>query len=458
MIVLRTLDVLEKYYYWRTQLKYYSNCRIVAEYNVVLSEETVFTALEQMLRSFPQLCTKISSNGFKAQLNENICFGDVVEFIEDDRLNDSEVLLNKFHNNAFNLNEDSVLWRLKIVNKKVVVFYYDHILYDGGSGKNFHEEFAKALATPDGKSILKYKDMNSLVFQLSYLDSLKYSIMPSPFQVINYSPRWCTLIYAIFQDLAPQFVTKFIRFWFEKQPYANLLTYRNFSFDSSGLKCNTGNNRCKIINIPSSELKLLLKLCKDHNVKLTSLIVIIGQMSMGAVLKTTDDLKTSVPVDIRKFIDLDKGKEISPMFSDVFGIYMSAVEIELPALSKFCPNDQVDWDLVDYVHGKIHQQIPYSPELVGLLKYVDPKKFIIDKIKKQNKSNLEVSNLGVISNKQYPQILNAWFDQPPEMFSVNVISSNAGANLVLRTSDDSVLDSFHSGFLRVINILLSSLK
>ncbi|TID17269.1 hypothetical protein CANINC_004033 [Pichia inconspicua] len=452
----RPLDFLEKYYFWRTKLNYYSNCRIVAEYNLLLSEETVFNALERMLRTFPQLCTTISRNGDNAHLIHSLLFKDVVEFIEDDCLNDPEVMLNKFHNDAFEFSGDNVVWKLKVINKKFLMFYFDHILYDGGSGKNFHEEFSKALASPDGKSILKYRNSDSLVFQRSNCEP--YNIMPSPSQIIDYSSSWGGLIYTFFMMLAPSFITKFIRRMFDQHPYAKLLSYKRLSLSSTGLISDHIGSRCKVFHIPTYDLKGLLKLCTKNGVKLTSLIATISQMSLGNIIKTNEDTKIDIPVDIRKFIKEDKGKALSPKFSNVFGLFMSAVQVDVPSVNKLQIDDGLNWNFVSYVHNKIHNEIPFSPRLVGLLKFVDPKKFVMDKIKNKEIGNLEVSNLGVISPQGSAHIVNVWFDQPPQMFSINVISSSAGANLVMRTCDPSMLDRFHSEFVKLTNGILSSLN
>lgn len=452
----RELDYLEKYYYWRTVLGHYTSYRVVAEYDEKLSIEEVYSAVTNMMKGQSHLAVDIVSDnnnnfGHSIVLLDSVKLGDVVEFVDDESLNDVSKLLNKYHSEIFKFGEKKPLWRLKIVNGKYAVFFCDHILFDGTSGKNFHIEFSKGLKLSVPEVLV---DLDSEVFNKSSIDLSTYFFAPSPTLLLKADGPLSYIIYTLFTRLAPKCISNWIRDWFEGNPYAKQLQYETISYKQLQLFPNE-ENISTVLNIDPTKTSALLKLSREHGVKLTSLLVILFHLSIVKVIpKESKDTVTSIPVNMRPYLKEAEIQKLGPTFTSLYGLYVGAVNINLPSIDKICLEGKVNWDVVRYVNDEIHQNVEKGSFIIGLLRFVNGKQFTIDKHEKQEKLSLEISNLGMIPPSS-DNILDAWFDQPGEVFSANVISTATnGANLVLRCVNNSYLDKFKAGIEEEIEKLL----
>lgn len=455
----RDLSYLEKYFYWRTNKNYYTNYRILVEYSIDLTPEKLYYALSKLLYKHSPLtmdimpCKNLSSLGYGFTILENIKLNDIVEFINDDTLDNAEEICNKFQYEHFIYSTGKPLWRLKVINSRYILFYCDHILFDGTSGKNFHIKLSNELNNEIPSIVSqKFNGLDSLIFQKSLVEE-SYQVFPSPTDIINYSGPILTTIYKLLVELLPKNLSNLIKYWFSKNPYSRILSYEEIQYRDVKINSNL-EDCCKIINLNSDEINSIIKLCRSKNVKLTSLMVILANMSAGKFINGLGkDTVTSIPVNIRGSIDEKKAKNIYKHYTSLFGLYMSVVNIELPSINKICPNDEVNWSTVQYVNNFIHNNVKISPMEIGLLRYIDVKDYVIERYRKKEMPTIEISNLGMIGG-EHKNIVNAWFDQPSQIFSINMISTQNGTNMVLRSQNPEWANGFKNGLEKSIHSLI----
>lgn len=445
----REISFVERYFFWRTQLKYYSNYRILVEYNEELTPEKIYHALTRMLYKYSALTmdlmpSKKNDLGYRFVLVDEVKLGDVVEFIDDDRFASVQEILNSYHEVGFSYGTNKPLWRLKVIQKKYILFFCDHILYDGTSGKNFHIELSKEIANGIPKIISgSFKGLESIIFSKSMVDFSTYQIQPAPVHLFDYNRPYGVMLFKLLIVLLPVKLSNIVRYWFSGSPYYNILAYNELDYKS--LRHHPGkSSSCRIISLDSFQLNSLLKVARLHNVKLTSLLLVLANMSFGRfVASSGKDTLNSIPVNIRRIIDMEAGHRLCKNFSTLFGLYVGDIRIRLPCINKLCPDDQLNWSLVSYVNKTIHDEVPNSHIILGFLRFVNVKSFIVEEYKKETKSSFEISNLGQIA-ATHKNIIGAWFDQPPGLFSVNAISTESGVNLVLRCCNEEWIDEYRN--------------
>jgi hypothetical protein len=449
----REIAFTEEYFFWRTQLNHYSNYRVIVEYSEKLTIDKVYNAITNMMYKYSTLAADVRLNKstkleYDVGFADHVQLKDVVEFINNEKFNNIETIMNFYQHEAFKFGSNKPLWKLKIINSKYAVFFNDHIFFDGTSGKNFHIEFSKQLKNP---LFSQNNTLDSTVFDKSMVDFDEYQITPKPTDIINFNAPLGYTILRLITEFAPRSITNFFKYWFSQNPYAKVLTYNSVSMKSLKL-IPEENNECRNLHLTSDKVNSLIKISRSYNVKLTSLIITLAHLSMAQYISYTgDDVKTNIPVNLRPLIDLEKAKQLCSNFSPLFGLYVGVISLELPCITKICPDGKLNWDLVKYINEKIHNNIDKSAYDFGLLRLVNTKRFIIDKYAKNDKSTLEISNLGVLPDND--NMIQAWFDQPSEIFSINMISTTKGSNLVLRSANTDFVD----GFRETIEILIDEL-
>ncbi|CAI8491743.1 hypothetical protein CAS74_004823 [Pichia kudriavzevii] len=455
----RPLSYTEELFFWRTKLKGYSNFRVAGEYSVDLNPQNVFQALKTMLYQYSPLTTgivpdKTQKLGYRVSLLSRVMFSDVVEFVEDESLNTNiSKILDRYHTMYFNFDDCTPLWKLKIINEKYVLVFFDHTFFDGTSGKNFHIEFSNALAEQKTTESGPSEGMDTVLFDRSLTDPEKYQIFPPPKDIIDYNGSIITQLKSVFEAVAPKPITNWLKYWFGGNPYAGQMTYHPILGKDIRLFPNDKDSSPRNVFLNAEDVNKLIQLTRAHNVKMTSLVVLLAHLSISNFIVDSRDSLTSVPVNVRSEIDIEKAERLCPTFSDKFGIYMSGLDIELPAILKVCPEREINWDVVEYIHARIHKKSKSSKYRFGPLQYADTKKFLVENIEKREKYTLEVSNVGMVSSCS-PNLLYLWFDQPPESFGVNMASTVNGANFTLRTYNSSHIDEFADGFEKLLRRLL----
>lgn len=462
----RLISYVEQYFFWRTQLKHYSNYRILVEHKNEITPGNLYHALAIMVYKYSALTMDvvISDNklGHSFVFADKVKFGDVVEFIDDEKYDGIDaplLILDEYQSEVFIYGTNKPLWRCKVINKKYLLFYCDHLLFDGTSGKNFHSEVEKEMSNLELKETIRPITKDSLLFDLSMTDPEEYQLIPSPTNLIDYNSSWRYIIYKVCVELLPAKISNLIKYYFGRNPYRKNLCYQSLDFKS--IKSSMENiNKCVSISLGSTDLETLITKCRTKNAKLTSLLIVLAHDSSRKILNRLGerykykDTSTSVPINIRRFINLEKGKKLSTNYSTLFGLYMGHLEIDLPAIAKF---EKLDWNLVKYLNDYIHDNIDESPLDLGLLRFVNPKAFIVEHYKQERKYTLEVSNLGQFTFEN-SNIINAWFDQPSQIFSVNLISTQSSTNLVLRTANTEWVSEYASEFCNGLQNVLGKEK
>lgn len=447
----RDISFPEEYCFWRTQLKTYTNYKILVEYSHDITQEALYHALTRMLYRYSALTTNVMPTntnkiGFNFVLVDTVQFGDVVEFIEDENLENPEKILDSTYDTYFTYGNNKPLWKLQIINKKFILFYCDHIIYDGTSGKNFHIELSKELCI-SAPSITSnsYHGLDSILFQKSMIDFDSYQLIPSPPQIIDYNGSFGLTLYKLLVALTPETFSKWLKRWLDGNPYSKMMNYDTITYKECKLVPNE-KSTCRIIHLTQNQLNSLLKVARAHQIKLTSLIIMLGNLSCAKYITGKDnDIVVGVPVNMRPLIQEETANKLCNNFSSLFGLYVGVLFVDLPAMSKLCPDGNINWDLVKYVNGYIHDNFKTAPVDYGLLRFTDIKQYIVETHEKNEKYAFEISNLGMIPSEN-SNIVNAWFDQPTQIFSVNMISTANGANLALRCCNEEWIDGYKDEF------------
>lgn len=218
----REVDYLKDYYFWRTELGFFTNYRIVAEYSKGLSIEKHFKSTKDWIRDHAEFAMDISFNynfnlGDYISLLDSIKLGDVVEFVDDQSLDDIPKLLNKYQNEKFTFGEMKPLWRLKIVNEKYAVFFCDRVSLDDIVWKNFYTEmFEQSKDAPLRRSGIFNKASNDLS---------NYVFTPEPVALLKTSGPLFYAIYNLITELTPRYVPYLMNCYFDHNPYAQQLQY-----------------------------------------------------------------------------------------------------------------------------------------------------------------------------------------------------------------------------------------
>jgi hypothetical protein len=455
----RELDYFEEYFYCRTAHEYYTNFRVMAEYNIPLTPSHVHSALSMMLSQYSALVTDIQPYsdcqlGKALTIVDSVKIDDVVEFINDDKMC-LEGMLEMCHDFVFKYGKNKPMWRMKVFNERYALVVFDHGLFDGTSGKNFHVEFAKALvATSNSDSNGKIVDVNSVIFDQSLV---KHQLQPPPSSVMHLDGPWYCTLYAILLSISPKFIIDLLKYWFDLNPFARLLNYQQANFGA--LQINKGEtSTCRIIDIPAQKITALLNVSRTHGVKLTSLMLILAQLSMEQFIGASGkDTTTSIPVNARSFIDSHKGKTLSKDFSDNFGLYVSGLSLELPSIRRLCPDGKPNWEVIQTIHSYIHREAPRSLHGNGLLQYTTPAEYAKERYNEMLNPTLEVSNLGAIPSTERGEVIEkAWFDQQPETFSVNMITTANVGTVTLRCVNEEWIDAFKESLEMNIDAILKA--
>lgn len=454
----REISLPEKFFFWRTKLGCYSNYRVMTQHSIELSPALVYHAVSLLCYKYSVFVTDVfpmenTESGYGLGLVDEVRFGDVVEFVKDESFTPTKIL-DKYEHVKFKFSDNKPLWKLIIINKKYALFFCDHVLFDGTSGKNFHIEFANIISQgipPIAPQF--FQGMMSPVFQKFEIDPEEYAVTPTPEDLIKYEGPLMSTAYKLVLALAPKPIADWIKYFSDGNKYAKILSYDTMSYKSCALIPEKASSS-RIIHLEECKVNSLLKLTRQNDVKLTSLLIMIAHISMGQFIGDSGkDSRITVPVNIRFLIDKQKAYNMCNNFTDLFGPYVGCVNIDLPSVKKICSDNKVNWETVQYINNTIHEGLPTSAHDWGLLNFTSIKNYVDEKYNGYDKATFEISNLGMIP-RNVPSIEHAWFDQACEIFSINAISTKKGANLVLRCCNEEWVDEYASMIVKVVDELI----
>lgn len=478
----REFTPFEKYYFWRNKLNMYSNFRVAVEYSKELDSESIFHALSLIISQHASLSinayTKKSSSFFQFPYSlgvmEKYKLSDVLEVINDESITVEDVF-NDLQDVHFEYGKSKPLWSLILLNKKTLVYYSDHLLFDGSSGLNFHKVFSRAIEVRIKRE--EFTGDDSLLFDITKIDS-QFQLPPKPSDLIDYSVPFFYFMYVLMIVCFPKKLTDFIKYFFiddanisRSKTYNTIALSRKmigYDDDDAGngdiivRKDVDAKNRdlCKLVHISHSKLDQLIADCRKYNVKLTSLLVVMSLLSISKITGSERDTMVVIPVNSRPKIDL---KRIQQNFChDIktdFGLYLGDLNIELPPVERMCNGGKINWNFVKYINDYIHGSIKNSQRDLGLVSWVDAKAFLEARKKRHDNSmigTLLVSNLGNLKDSDN-RFLNAYFDQPCRsgvlsLFAMNVVrTTKGGAHLSLRSVNQNWLEIFNEGVIHQLS-------
>lgn len=435
----------------------YPNFRIAVEYTEELDVKSIYYALQNMIYQHPSF----SMNAYHKEayfymfpyhfkLMQSYKLSDVLQVIDDPSLT-IDAIFNKLNDVYFHYGTKKPLWSLILLNKKTLIYYSDHLLFDGTSGLNFHKVFAQCLK--ETKNCKENNDfdkdkLDSILFDVNNIDD-EFQLAPKPSELIDYSVPISYILYFVMITCFPKLLTTFIKYYFiDEAAISKSRTYNMIPLPKKMIKLNRSKDQCKLVNIPQDKLKLLIGGCRKHAVKLTSLLVVMSLLAISRVTGAENDTMVLIPVNSRN--------KIKNSVKDDFGLYLGDLSMELPPVEKTCNNGEINWNIVKYINDYIHNNLSSSQNDLGLTSLVDTKVFL-EQRKKIDKdkliATLLVSNLGKLEiEKGNDEVFeNAYFDQPCRsgilsLFSMNVISTQrGGAELSLHSVDSSWLETYNEG-------------
>lgn len=449
----------------------YSNFRVAVEYTDKLTIESIYNALSHMVLQHSSLSMNayLKKNPFYFQFPYLLGFmnsyrlSDVLDVINNKNLTVQDVF-NQLENKHFHYGTGKPLWSLILLNSHTLIYYSDHLLFDGSSGLNFHKVFSHALKIKPEECISKFHGIDSILFDINKVNSNFY-LTPKPSDLIDYSVPFLYILYVIMIFCLPKSFSNIIKYYFIDGDISKSKTYNTILLSNQMVEYNyiqeykndhtekKYDDNCKLVHISQFKLQKLIDDCRKYNVKLTSLLVVVSLLSIARITGEKRDTIVVIPVNSRNKILKEKANDVNEEFKDDFGLYLGDLNLELPPVDKVCSNGQINWDFVKYINDYIHGSLKNSQRDLGLVSWVDSKMFLQHRKSLSENSmigTLLVSNLGNLKDTDN-SFVNAYFDQPCKsgvlsLFAMNVIStSNGGANLTLHSVKEVWLDVFSEG-------------
>ncbi|ESW98684.1 hypothetical protein KL918_001924 [Ogataea parapolymorpha] len=439
----RPISYLEDLYRLRNEIGCYSCCQVAGVYSVDLSRELLWSALRKLVLRYSQLSLQLFANEGRQEIRplDGYTMDEVLEVHDDCNMLDLISELNKRH---FSLNVQSPLWGLVLVGKNRLVFYYEHLLLDGTSGKNFHMLLRDALA----ESLAQKDVVDAATPLFDRSRDILPATNPEQMAFINYRPSVAFAVRVVFDEFAPRWLKRLL------QPFSKFPLVMDL-FERTDLAREPGvaNDVFELVQLSQDQVVQLVALARSHGVKLTAMLTMLMHVSLLPIVgnKYTD---TSIPVDLRRFMFAKPGPP-------ELGLFMAEVNVKLfPAAQYGLAADECNWPLAVAVQDQLSQGLSSSMKPIGLLKYFSPRDYLESKLKSPRTTTMEISNLGTVASTSPVKLLRLTFAQPLGLtgpyFGINVIGAENGIDIVLVTSPEMAaeLAQTKAAFLRLLDKIL----
>lgn len=378
----------------------YSNFIVAAKYKTPLSNAILSSFLSDLCSKWSQMVLQVYNKDTLKPL-KSISYNQAIENLSSRKYESDEVavtaILREFNNLQFDLGVESPLWKV-LIYKNIVFFICNHVLFDGTTGKVFHQLYADFL---DSNSTIKCE--SDLIFDLKYHPNFK--IDKSPIELIT--------------NMLPP------NDWKPPPTIANAIP----EFDLKLMDQPIYNHHSTNYQIPNNDTIKIIQAARKHGVKLTAVLygLMTSSLSSTGLLKNGGDkLTTLIPINLRPFVN-DKSKEYP--FALLFGKWVPAVDIEtIPKSFKY----QGFWDYCQTFQSGLNKAIPQSFYPIGYAEnsFLEDKRVPMIGMKKlaSLEKNLNpthcfaMSNIGALTSSKCER---AWFDQPmvDSAFACHVIGS-----------------------------------
>ncbi|GMM31444.1 hypothetical protein DAMA08_041890 [Martiniozyma asiatica (nom. inval.)] len=439
----RKLSGVESYMYWRTVDSHAASFRVGAKYSKEISVESLYKALSHLCYKYNNLSVNIYDDKIKdktgagvLQFMDTITLKDVLTIVDDKKEN-CETQIDKVHNYYFTYGSAEPLWKIILINKKELLFYCDHVPFDGMAAANFHKLLIKNLNNIENiESKDEFIGMESILFDYSKTPE-NWSLPPDAADIIESKLSFARHLYEMGVMVLPFSLSKWIRYFFSDNKYAHKMDYNPRSLSSPGV-----DDKAEWVYLPHNRVEKLAQLCRLNNVKISSLLSLLIMIAAKDILKGHDNT-LSLATNIRDLIDVDKAVKLCPNFNSEIGCYAGLVHFDLPAIEKVFPDGKIDWDVVKTMHEYLHKYSPRSYELSDIFKTYNVRKILqskFDYIKKGNSDLLAffLSNLGDMSIDTKDgdiDIDRMWFDHENNggIIWINAATAKQGMSLSIRT-------------------------
>lgn len=362
------MDLFKKYNYLRNKLSSYSCFIVAGELEKIYSRDELLKSMEILISRRKSLRSNVV-NGEIIEVDYDI--NSAIEFIDTDQ--EIVDLIDELHDTKFKTESSTdLLWKL-VINKSWWIVLCDHTFLDGNSAAFIIEDLISIL---ENEEIPEDKELN-----------IELLCKPS--------------IWFVFKTLFNEYVYG-----------VAVNSYSELNKDIS-----TFHTLKKLIKIDKERFNKLNQITKKEKISITALLLYYNLKSLEK------DLKVSVPVNLRKFLNSE--------YSRSYGLGVSAVNMTLNY-------NKSNWDYLKWIQSQlIESNQKNSAQLVGMLNYTNIEEYLTKKIKSSREPTLEISNLGKRNSRNINQFL---FSQPNNhsgaLITNNVISSDKFFNILICASPE----------------------
>lgn len=362
--MLRPLWELEKYYLARNKLRYYTNVTVSAAYSRLVDAATLSWALRQLILENPIFAC--SERDGHLELVESIRFNDVASFVDIEAFDDA--VLASIDEIFLPIDGHSPLWQVQVFRTPAstyIAFTFDHFLFDGLSGVNFHRDLTKHL--------LEYPGSGAVDVLFTNGDAVP-PLPPTPDKLLLvYTPTLWYTITTLFDHFIWSGVRTRLDAWLGRKPI--------YSYP---IQPPPRTDYC-ILKVPPKKLARLLQVCREKSLTLTPAVAAI---CLEALYKEVFPRIKDTPV-LARVVTAINGRRFYPDTDNKYGVHVAA------------NNTVIDRALVisnARLLGEALRKDLSSKKLfqsVGMLKYVDCTEYFQGFLGTSTRpTTLEHSNLG----------------------------------------------------------------
>ncbi len=334
---IRNISGVEWFHNCMAHRNIFSGVWLSARYTQELDRGMLIQALKLIIKEQPWLLANVfydvrgSRSTTSWALIDEIDLDSIVEFITtDDYVKDdpksplNEKIIQQIIGDGLGCmarKRDRVLWKIAVVNKVEVVFFWDHVLMDGKTAYFFHELLLKYIRElGDSDENTHTTEHNNIVRTVDIAAEKDIELPPSPDDMMTYKPHFFYLLNVLIVQYLPRF------FWprnirnqwkvlapFETKPKE---VPEVFQFP---------NNQIGVINLSSEETSNVISLCKANNITVTTYlsVMITDCISHFSGQKT---IRMNIAADTRRSIPKDSKYLNGKDPSKIWGFLATTVE------------------------------------------------------------------------------------------------------------------------------------
>ncbi|RDB23657.1 Uncharacterized protein C18B11.03c [Hypsizygus marmoreus] len=362
--VLRPAGLLERYHITRHFLRQDTCVTNAAHYTSpegsTLDKPTMFNALRRVVEAHAALGVRLIDEETRPTFVRltHVNLDEIVLFCNNDNL--AAVLEEQFLQ-PFDTASNLPLWRIVVLQNRIVLFAWHHCIGDGLSGLAFQRALLASLrqGSSDGAS------SDSPIIRISPTTTF----VPPIEQVTSLKASWRKIFQEFYALVAPVSWTPGASAW-----TGNVVR-----------KEATFKNHVRLLEFSPEEVSKLLILCRPKQATLTSLVYILAI----SVLSTLISPENGSAKTISSFIPINL-RDVAGTSPNVFCDHVSALHSYTPIQSSFSWADASEFASI------LRVQNVESREEIGMLKYLFGRysAYLEEKLGKKRQGGFELSNLG----------------------------------------------------------------